>query len=82
MARRALLWLAWGRLAWASTLQIAIIMQGSDFINVSVVPTFQVNQFDLGDVFLSPCRAGTFSADHSGVCHDCSTCGQEQFATA
>jgi len=47
-----------------------------------VVPTFQVNQFDLGDVFLSPCRAGTFSADHSGVCHDCSTCGQEQFATA
>ena len=60
-------------------LQIAILMQGSDFINVSVVPTLGVNQFDLGDVYLSPCREGTFSPDHSGVCRDCTTCQLDQY---
>jgi len=37
---------------------------------------------DLGDVYLSPCRAGAFSADHGGVCHECSVCGEEQYQTA
>lgn len=66
-------------LACVNGLQISIIMQGSDYINVSLVPDFDVNQFDLGDVFLSPCREGSFSNDRSGVCRPCSTCGTEQF---
>lgn len=80
MLRRALLWLAGARLA-ACTLQIAIIMQGSNYINVSVVPDFGVNQFDLSDMYLSPCRAGKFSNDHSGVCRDCRVCGSQQYET-
>jgi hypothetical protein len=81
---RACLLLAWAlaaRLAVGSSLQVAMIVQGSDFINVDLVPTLSVSQFDLGDVFLSPCRAGSFSADHSGVCKPCSVCIEEEYQT-
>ena len=75
----------WLLLAWAlcarlaGALQVAILMQGSDFIDVDKVPTMSVSQLDLGDVYLSPCRAGTFSADHGGVCRECSVCGFEEY---
>lgn len=54
-------------------------MQGSDFINVSIVPLFDVNQFDLGDVFISPCRAGTYNDIKNSFCKDCSVCTYYQF---
>ena len=82
---RACLLLAWAlcaRLAGGSSLQVAILMQGSDFIDVNQVPTMGVSQLDLGDVYLSPCRAGSFSADHGGVCHECNVCGEEEYQTA
>ena len=61
------------------TLQIAIVMQGSDFINVTIVPSMDVRQYDLGDVFLSPCPANTFSPGHEGVCRDCTVCPFNQY---
>lgn len=60
-------------------LKIAILMQGSDFINVSVVPVFDVNQFDLGDVYISPCRAGTYNEARDSYCKDCSVCSGDQY---
>jgi hypothetical protein len=60
-------------------LKIAILMQGSDFINVTIVPTFDVNQFDLGDVFISPCRAGTYNEARDSYCKDCSVCADYQY---
>jgi len=60
-------------------IKIAILMQGSDFINVSVVPTFDVAQFDLGDVFISPCRAGTYNEARDSYCKDCSICTSYQY---
>ena len=62
-----------------SEIQIAILMQGSDFINVSIVPAFDVNQFDLGDVFISPCRAGTYNEARDSFCKDCATCTSYQY---
>lgn len=62
-----------------SELQIAILMQGSDFINISVVPFFDVNQFDLGDVFISPCRSGTYNEARNSFCKDCSVCTSYQY---
>lgn len=73
------IWLIAARTVAGLDLQISLIMQGSDFINVSLVPSLSVNQFDLGDVFLSPCREGSYSADHSGVCYDCSVCVVNQY---
>ena len=61
------------------TLQIAIVMQGSDFINVTIVPNMDVRQYDLGDVFLSPCPSNTFSPGHEGVCRDCTACTSYQY---
>lgn len=60
-------------------IKIAILMQGSDFINISIVPTFDVNQFDLGDVFISPCRAGTYNDVRDSFCKDCSVCASSQY---
>ena len=60
-------------------LRIAILMQGSDFINVTIVPAFDVNQFDLGDVFISPCRSGTYNEARDSYCKDCSVCADYQF---
>lgn len=60
-------------------IKIAILMQGSDFINVSIVPSFDVNQFDLGDVFISPCRAGTYNEARDSYCKDCSVCSATQY---
>lgn len=62
-----------------SEIRIAILMQGSDFINISVVPSFDVNQFDLGDVFISPCRAGTYNEARDSFCKDCSVCAVYQY---
>ena len=62
-----------------SEIKIAILMQGSDFINISVVPLFDVNQFDLGDVFISPCRAGTYNEARDSFCKDCSVCTSYQY---
>jgi len=56
-----------------------MIMRGSDYINVSLVPLFGVNQYDLGDVFLSPCRSETYSSDHSGICKDCTSCISDEY---
>lgn len=58
---------------------MAILMQGSDFINITVVPLFDVNQFDLGDVFISPCRAGTYNEARDSYCKDCSVCTASQY---
>lgn len=63
-------------------LQVAILMQGSDFINVSVVPFFDVNQFDLGDVFISPCRSGTYNEARDSFCKPCDVCTSWQFERA
>lgn len=60
-------------------IKIAILMQGSDFINVTIVPTFDVNQFDLGDVFISPCRAGTYNEARDSYCKDCAICTDFQY---
>ena len=60
-------------------IKVAILMQGSDFINVTVVPLFDVNQFDLGDVFISPCRAGTYNEARDSYCKDCSVCTAYQY---
>lgn len=60
-------------------IKVAILMQGSDFINVTVVPLFDVNQFDLGDVFISPCRAGTYNEARDSYCKDCSVCTAHQY---
>jgi hypothetical protein len=60
-------------------LRIAILMQGSDFINVSVVPVFQVNQYDLGDVYISPCRDGTYNEARDSYCKDCAICSRNQY---
>lgn len=54
-------------------------MQGTDFINISIVPVFDVNQYDLGDVFISPCRAGTYNEDRDSVCKDCKLCAAYQY---
>lgn len=66
----------------SALLQIAVLMQGSDFINSSVVPQFGVNQFDLGDVYISPCRAGMFNDRRDWVCKDCAVCAAHQFEKA
>lgn len=63
-------------------IKVAILMQGSDFINVSVVPAYDVNQFDLGDVFISPCRAGTYNEARDSFCKDCSVCTDYQYEKA
>ena len=65
-----------------SEIRIAILMQGSDFINISIVPSFDVNQFDLGDVFISPCRAGTYNEARDSFCKDCSVCAWYQYERA
>ena len=59
--------------------KIANLMQGSDFNNVSIVPKFDVNQFDLGDVFISPCRAGTYNEARDSFCKDCTVCQGYQY---
>ena len=61
------------------TIQVGVIMTGSDFINVSMVPSFDVNQHDLGDVFVTPCRSETYSSDHSGICKDCTSCISDEY---
>lgn len=58
---------------------ISLVMQGSDYINISGLSFLEVDQYDLGDVFLSPCREGTFSDDHSGICRDCTACASNQY---
>ena len=63
----------------SAQIKIAILMQGSDFINVSIVPTFDVDQFDLGDVYISPCRAGTYNEARDSYCKDCTICAANQF---
>lgn len=60
-------------------LKVAILMQGSDFINITVVPLFDVDQFDLGDVFISPCRAGTYNEARDSYCKDCTVCSSNQY---
>jgi len=60
-------------------IQVAILMQGSDFINVSFVPLYDVNQFDLGDVFISPCRAGTYNEHRDSFCKPCDVCTHNQY---
>jgi hypothetical protein len=62
-----------------SEIKIAILMQGTDFINVSIVPAFDVNQFDLGDVFISPCRTGTYNEASDSFCKDCVVCTNYQY---
>lgn len=74
-----LLTLAWWCVEVRAEIQVAILMQGSDFINVSVVPLFDVNQFDLGDVFISPCRAGTYNSHRDSFCKPCNVCASNQF---
>ena len=64
-----------------SELQIAILMQGSDFINVSIVPLFDVNQYDLGDVYISPCREGTYNENRDSYCKPCDACVPNQYET-
>lgn len=81
MMYRALIGLVWALRVWGD-IQVAILMQGSDFINVSVVPLFNVNQFDLGDVFISPCRAGTYNDVRDGQCRPCAVCSLGQFERA
>lgn len=72
-------WLVLGLAVSRAEIRIAILMQGSDFINVSVVPSFDVNQFDLGDVFISPCRGGTYNEARDSYCKDCSVCTADQY---
>jgi hypothetical protein len=60
-------------------LQISLIVLGSDFINVTVTPKLNVNQLDLGDVYVSPCTPGYFSPNHLGICHPCSSCPAWQY---
>lgn len=74
-----LLGLAWQCADVSSEIQVAILMQGTDFINVSVVPLFDVDQFDLGDVFISPCRAGTYNSHRDSFCKPCNVCAGNQF---
>jgi len=74
-----ILTLAWWYAEVGAEIQVAILMQGSDFINVSVVPLFDVNQFDLGDVFISPCRAGTYNSHRDSFCKPCDVCAHNQF---
>jgi len=64
------------------SIQVSIIMRGSDYINTSFVSSFGVNQYDLGDVYLSPCRTETYSSDHSGICKDCTSCISEEYEQA
>ena len=40
---------------------------------------FDVNQFDLGDVFISPCRAGTYNEARDSFCKDCTVCQGYQY---
>ena len=63
----------------SAQLKIAILMQGSDFINVTIVPAYDVDQFDLGDVYISPCRAGTYNEARDSYCKDCTVCAANQF---
>lgn len=77
----AFLGLLWS-LGACGEIQVAILMQGSDFINISVVPLFSVNQFDLGDVFISPCRTGTYNDIRDSFCKPCAVCVEGQFERA
>jgi hypothetical protein len=63
----------------ASHLEIAMVMQETNFINVSLVAEYYVNQRNLGDVFISPCQTEMYSDDHSGICRDCAQCTTEQY---
>ena len=79
-------WIRWLCLILSATLtlsehlEVAMVMQETNFINISLVAEYYVNQRNLGDVFISPCQTEMYSSDHSGICKDCAQCAAEQYA--
>lgn len=57
-----------------------MVMQETNFINISLVSEYYINQRNLGDVFISPCQSEMYSSDHSGICKDCTKCLDNEYA--